>query len=320
MEEETYDDPKQVLVILNSLGVVGVTTSELKAFMKELKAYKKVKRKMCQQSKDKIKMKILQKQDPDKIFQVYNSRQSLIEKTLKRQEKEFNSRQTSIETTLKRQEQEFNSRQTSIEKTLKRQEQDFTPRHNSISMAQNGTEIHASSKQSSEFANKENNVENRIIISLENLKCSKGKSPHKKTPMKLTREQKEADEIHSVRTCGSVKKILVEPASSKSKKPGMPVSSRSDNTESCSRSKSFIRPQIPCTESKSSLSSKKMATDPVTLYKKYKDFWDQLSIPGEENHTKLRWSVREKMLGQHPVPKVKNLFNLFHLTNVIINC
>lgn len=193
-----------------------------------------MKRKICQQSKDKAKMKILQKQDPDNIFQVYNSRQAYIEKTLKRQEQELNSRQTSIEATLKRQEQEFNSRQTSIQKTLKRQEQDSTPRHNKIKTAQTGTNIHAS-----ESANKENNVENRIIISLENLKCSRSRSPCKKTPTKRTQEQVEKDEIHSARTCGSVKKILVEPASSKSKKSGVPSSCRrSDNTESYPRSKS----------------------------------------------------------------------------------
>lgn len=34
MNRKTSDDPRQILAILNSLGVVGVTASELKSFMK----------------------------------------------------------------------------------------------------------------------------------------------------------------------------------------------------------------------------------------------------------------------------------------------
>ena len=34
MSDKIKDDPRQVLAILNSLGIVGVTAEELKIFMK----------------------------------------------------------------------------------------------------------------------------------------------------------------------------------------------------------------------------------------------------------------------------------------------
>uniref|UniRef100_A0A1Y1LET5 Centriolar and ciliogenesis-associated protein HYLS1 C-terminal domain-containing protein n=1 Tax=Photinus pyralis TaxID=7054 RepID=A0A1Y1LET5_PHOPY len=38
--------------------------------------------------------------------------------------------------------------------------------------------------------------------------------------------------------------------------------------------------------------------DPVTLYHKYQEQWKKYSIPGESDHADLRWSIRERLLGQ----------------------
>lgn len=54
-------------------------------------------------------------------------------------------------------------------------------------------------------------------------------------------------------------------------------------------------------------------TDPVKLYHKYKEIWAQQKVPGENDHSQLRWTIREKMLGQdpHPHPRV----GVLHLKN-----
>ena len=49
--------------------------------------------------------------------------------------------------------------------------------------------------------------------------------------------------------------------------------------------------------------------DPVALYHYYQNIWKKTKIPGEDNHTKLRWEVREKILGDYTlvtVPKSAN--------------
>lgn len=45
-------------------------------------------------------------------------------------------------------------------------------------------------------------------------------------------------------------------------------------------------------------------TDPVKLYHKYKEIWAQQKVPGENDHSQLRWTIREKMLGTDPHPRV----------------
>lgn len=44
--------------------------------------------------------------------------------------------------------------------------------------------------------------------------------------------------------------------------------------------------------------------DPVALYQKYQREWKQISFPGEAKHSKIRWAVREKMLGGDLLPVV----------------
>lgn len=51
-------------------------------------------------------------------------------------------------------------------------------------------------------------------------------------------------------------------------------------------------------------------SDPVALYQKYQQEWKQISLPGENRHSEVRWAVREKMLGTDPHPVVI-IFDLF---------
>ncbi|XP_046388793.1 uncharacterized protein LOC124157809 [Ischnura elegans] len=43
--------------------------------------------------------------------------------------------------------------------------------------------------------------------------------------------------------------------------------------------------------------------DPVSLYHWYQEYWNKQKVPGEDPHKKLRWAVREKMLGDDPHPR-----------------
>lgn len=45
----------------------------------------------------------------------------------------------------------------------------------------------------------------------------------------------------------------------------------------------------------------------MTLYQKYQQEWKQISFPGEAKHSKVRWAVREKMLGVDPHPIVRQI-------------
>ncbi|KRT79431.1 hypothetical protein AMK59_6417 [Oryctes borbonicus] len=65
---------------------------------------------------------------------------------------------------------------------------------------------------------------------------------------------------------------------------------------------SFIRPRLPVKPCKS---------DPVALYHQYQAEWKRQKIPGENNHSNLRWVIREKMLGNPEiVPKTSSMDRL----------
>ncbi|KAK5645275.1 hypothetical protein RI129_006575 [Pyrocoelia pectoralis] len=62
------------------------------------------------------------------------------------------------------------------------------------------------------------------------------------------------------------------------------------------KQKSVILPRPP---------QKMTKCDPVTLYHKYQEEWKKHNIPGEADHAELRWSIRERLLGQ---PKIVRSF------------
>ncbi|XP_034173700.1 uncharacterized protein LOC117601260 isoform X4 [Osmia lignaria lignaria] len=77
------DDPREVLALLNSLGFVGITGQQLKAFMKDLKLYRKIKEHETKRRKEEMKRKILHKQHNmiKEILREHNA-EHLIESTI----------------------------------------------------------------------------------------------------------------------------------------------------------------------------------------------------------------------------------------------
>ncbi|XP_022902515.2 centriolar and ciliogenesis-associated protein HYLS1 [Onthophagus taurus] len=66
-------------------------------------------------------------------------------------------------------------------------------------------------------------------------------------------------------------------------------SSSKENVIELKPKASFIRPK----------SVKTTKSDPVSLYHRYQAEWKKQKIPGVDNHSNLRWVIREKMLGDH---------------------
>ncbi|CAL9700973.1 unnamed protein product [Knipowitschia caucasica] len=63
--------------------------------------------------------------------------------------------------------------------------------------------------------------------------------------------------------------------------------------------KSFIRPVLGHTGPKK--------TDPVAKYFEYKQLWDMLKTPGEDDRKALRWEIRERLAYQPPAPKPRKV-------------
>ncbi|XP_049577265.1 centriolar and ciliogenesis-associated protein HYLS1 isoform X4 [Syngnathus scovelli] len=61
--------------------------------------------------------------------------------------------------------------------------------------------------------------------------------------------------------------------------------------------KSFIRPILTQQTIKKE--------DPVARYFQYKQLWDELKLPGEQDHRKLRWEIRERLAYRQPPPKAR---------------
>ena len=78
----------------------------------------------------------------------------------------------------------------------------------------------------------------------------------------------------------------------------------------CVRSKYFFT--VIRTQQARPKSSAAPRSDPVALYQYYQQVWKQQKLPGEDPHTDLRWTIREKMLGQtpNPCPRVSILIQL----------
>jgi len=64
-------------------------------------------------------------------------------------------------------------------------------------------------------------------------------------------------------------------------------------------SKGFIRCRS-ANAIKPGVGARDARTDPVKLHQKYAQSWAKLNLPGETSHNKLRWAVREWMMGEEP--------------------
>lgn len=295
-----YDDPKEVLALLNSLGFVGITAEQLKAFMKDLKLYRKMKDRERQQRKEEIKKKILDKQ------------QNMIREILREQNAELHSVENTITTNssnsyindslvkvkvkclssdkenrniISSEESYTNTRQKFNMSKLnsKARTMDYcSVKSSSLSYDNDDDEIYTRSKSNhvkclkTDFQQKAKVEDDRIL--------HQEKSTHLETPHPMSAPnilQHQQQHIGSSQT-------------------------KSTSTKNInSGSKSFIRPWRLQPEAQRSLSTKK--SDPVMLYQKYQQEWKQMSFPGEAKHASVRWAIREKMLGEdpHPMPLPK---------------
>ncbi|KAJ8683670.1 hypothetical protein QAD02_019462 [Eretmocerus hayati] len=264
MSRENSNDPRQVLAILNSLGIVGVTAAELKAFMKELKLYRKIKELECQQWKEEVKEKI--------------SRQGHLIK-----QQSYFSKSSKV----------IDSREPPKSEKKKKVEEPKC----CVELI-----LHTENKYDAIGRIKENN------------------SGQSYSNMPLTDRRRRSDRIAKVKKNDVEETVeelqnfdsvchrtVTDEPQAMQKSKSAPSSASRKSTNPCTRSKSFIRSHSQgCLDSRAQL-TKKTNNDPVALYNKYKSIWERLSFPGEETHAKLRWAVREKMLGSEPFPKIDHL-------------
>lgn len=80
--------------------------------------------------------------------------------------------------------------------------------------------------------------------------------------------------------------VLVSPKRVKSCESQCTCTTKNYNSKA---KKSYIIPRPP---------AKTLKSDPVALYHKYQNEWKKQKLPGENNHSELRWAIRERMLGQ----------------------
>lgn len=267
MNRETSDDPRLVLAVLNSLGVVGVNAAELKAFMKALKIYRKEKERSNEQWKEETKIKLLLQQGYFKnhliSFSQENTKENVKqEKKSRHQAKPMPENDHSKE--ILRQQSIYKNQFTNIRPineevklaSEKKPKRKAKPVQNDFSK-ENVQKFHPECRE-------EINDKTKMEISCKNVKDSKP------TP--------------------SIEKLEIHREPSATAKSQKSVAS------------SVISSNKSCRQSSGLKSSKKIGSDPVTLYNQYKRYWSKLSFPGEESHAKLRWAVREKMLGSQPNP------------------
>lgn len=317
---DAKDDPREVLAILNSLGFIGITAPQLKAFMKDLKIYKKIKEHERQQHKEEIRKKILRKQ------------QQMVHEIISEHSKELSAR-------------------TNDDSNSSNLDNDSLVKVKIKCIPKDPENLHK------EYIKAENNVlseEEPKLIKIKHkkrdfaqgLNLNKGNYDHVNTKPCLNVQRSKNDNNFTVTTCSmqnvyntnydinKYSTISQEPASTTGHSKSVmshynrPISapnilerdhksrSRSislDNftatrsqslprtkTSSCITQKSFIRPWRLCTETQKSATKKRC--DPVALYQQYQEEWKQISLPGEAKHMSVRWAVREKMLGSDPHP------------------
>ncbi|XP_015181086.1 PREDICTED: uncharacterized protein LOC107068819 [Polistes dominula] len=315
------DDPREVLATLNSLGFIGITAPQLKAFMKDLKIYKKIKEYEKEQHKEEIRKKILKKQ------------QQMIHEILSEQSKELNDVTNNNSTSSNFENESLvkikikcipKDKENQPEKYLK--EEIVTPvrgqsnsvksKHRYIRYKENLIEDSRSNKndynsinyksQSSVQQQSKNDTQSSVTsCSIQNVYNTNYDSNKYNT---ISQEQA----VHSKPILPDCNKLISAPniiennykSRSKSISSNHSVTVRSQSlprtkSSSCSMPKSFIRPWRLHPDVQKSTNKK---CDPVALYQKYQEEWKQIAFPGEAKHTTVRWAVRERMLGVDPHP------------------
>ncbi|KAK2575720.1 hypothetical protein KPH14_012109 [Odynerus spinipes] len=312
----TKDDPREVLAILNSLGFIGITAPQLKAFMKDLKIYKKIKEHERQQHKEEIRKKILKKQ------------QQMVQEILSEHSKELsgktndNSNSSSFDNDSlikvkircipkdsenlqqKYIKSEYNvpSKEEPKWVKMKHKKTDFTPE---LNLDRKGYDRIDSKFYLNVQRSKNDNHSTVTTCSMQNVYNANYDINKVSQESSDTKHSKPVKSDYSRPI--SAPNILEHDRKARSKSissdPSTAARSQSlprTKTSSCSTQKSFIRPWRLHLEVQKSITNKKC--DPVALYQKYHEEWKQISLPGEAKHMSLRWAVREKMLGSDPHP------------------
>lgn len=298
------DDPREVLAILNSLGFIGITAQQLKAFMKDLKQYRKIKEHERQQRKEEIKRKIMDKQQSmiKEILREHKTQNHSIENTIS-----TNSSSSYADNSLVKINVKFLSNDKENEKS--NSEENFAVTKQKLNIMKSKPEFkevfdHYNIKSSSVSSNK-NDVpqlqsKTTYLKGLEKDICMKKQHQTKADSDKIICCEKSVP-LQSIRPMSAPNILEHEQEHIGSSRTKSTMSTK----YSQSGSKSFIRPWRLQPEVQKALSIKK--SDPVTLYQKYQQEWKQMSFPGEAKHSSVRWAIREKMLGgdPHPMPVPK---------------
>ena len=306
---EIKDDPREVLVLLNSLGFVGITAAQLKAFMKDLKIYRKIKERERQQRKEEIKTKIISKQQAliKEAHGHQNTDYSLINIVPSETSNSFDD-ESLVKVRIKCIPKEDIKKHAKAS-AIKLDEKVSTIKYKDVQVV-----------ESDRTCCKQNYFNSKPPI----IKCSKSKnrqnvSKHLATDSYLTEECKHnlkvEDRVKPVTSifeqsiCEPILSNYVSGSESKSIASDPTGNVRTQSALSTrssinSKHKSFIRPWRLQPQAQKWINKK---CDPVALYQKYQQEWKQISFPGEAKHSKVRWAVREKMLGTdpHPVPLSK---------------
>ncbi|XP_035732909.1 uncharacterized protein LOC118446389 [Vespa mandarinia] len=308
------DDPREVLATLNSLGFIGITAPQLKAFMKDLKIYKKIKEHERQQHKEEIRKKIMRKQQ-----QMFH--EILSEHIKELSEQTNNSSNFDNESLVKVEIKCIPKDKENLHHRYIKEEFDVPVRepsnlvknkckkvnliedsclsrkdHNFIDSTSRST-VQRSKNDNQSFVNSYSmqNVYNANYDINKYNTISQEQPLHSKPILSDNNRPISAPNILENNRKSRSKSILSD-QSTTVRSQSLPRTKSS----SCSTHKSFIRPWRLHPEVQKSTTNKRC--DPVALYQKYQEEWKQIAFPGEAKHMTVRWAVREKMLGGDPHP------------------
>ncbi|XP_076655914.1 uncharacterized protein LOC143360700 [Halictus rubicundus] len=290
------DDPREVLVLLNSLGFVGITAQQLKGFMKDLKMYRKVKELERQQKKEELARKIIDKQQND------------IRRILREQRRQFSADNVSTDSSTSVNDNPIVQIKVHCVSNDKENREYFNSEDSPLGARQRSV-IKSRSKTPSDPCNARSvstscdgassNVQLKSCRKCtEHLRQDTGIARKSKTNADTNKGVQHVDSLQPRRPMSAPNLLEHEQDRAGSSQAKSVLSTKTSQ----SGTKSFIRPWRLQPEAQKASNMKK--SDPVALYQKYQQEWKQMSFPGEAKHAGLRWAIREKMLGgdPHPVP------------------
>ncbi|XP_033225293.1 uncharacterized protein LOC117178142 [Belonocnema kinseyi] len=321
---EINDDPKEVLSILNSLGFVGITASQLKSFMKDLKLYRKIKERDREAWKEEIKGKILAKQrralsefiqeqeakctrhtEPGKIIPPESPRkgEAVVKIKIKYSPKgkENDEREASRQCRLKT--RKSASARGKCDFWMK----DLIPGDSKYPTTSTRTSSRECTHPPKSVSREKSVDEPRNIhieCAKENIESASREKSRDKTENTERRTPRLCHKFQGQKRPASAPEVASNMLNTRTKSmisdPGETASSCVTKTSGqLSQRKSFIRPWRLNPETH----RKWKKSDPVALYQKYQEEWKHCPLPGENRHKAIRWAIREKMMGSDPHPR-----------------